>query len=125
MPSSFTGDYTIPDGMKLISGYAFSNCNGISSITIPKSLDSIGTYAFKGCTNITSVIWNAQKCAVTTPESPFHDSQSKITSFILGEDVEVIPTFLCLGMTALTSISIPNKTKEIGYGAFELCHCIF
>ena len=127
MPSSFTGDYTIPDGMKLISGYAFSNCNGISSITIPKSLDSIGTYAFKGCTNITSVIWNAQKCAVTTQyhfssESPFYDSQSKITSFILGEDVAVIPTFLCYGMTALTSISIPNNTKEIGYGAFELCH---
>ena len=39
-----------------IGDYAFSGCNGLTSVTIPDSVSSIGNGAFGGCSGLTSVI---------------------------------------------------------------------
>ncbi|MGN0468946.1 MAG: leucine-rich repeat domain-containing protein, partial [Acutalibacteraceae bacterium] len=46
---------TIKNGTKEISGYAFSDCTGLTKITIPDSVTSIGSSAFKNCTGLTSI----------------------------------------------------------------------
>ena len=38
-----------------IGSYAFSDCDGLTSVTIPDSVTSIGSYAFAYCTGLTSV----------------------------------------------------------------------
>ncbi len=58
-----SGDIIIPDGVKSIGDYAFSNRNGLltncanlTSVTIPDSVTSIGDYAFEFCNSLTKVI---------------------------------------------------------------------
>lgn len=56
----------IPNSIKRIGKYAFSDCTSLISIIIPKSVISIGSYSFYGCKNLTSITflgtkeeWNA------------------------------------------------------------------
>ena len=55
MPTSYSGAYTIPDGIESIAGGAFYNCNYLTSITIPNSVTNIGISVFYNCTSLTSV----------------------------------------------------------------------
>ena len=55
MPTSYSGAYTIPEGIKQIAGAAFEDCSRLTSITIPNSVTSIGKYAFAYCSRLTSV----------------------------------------------------------------------
>lgn len=114
---------TIPEGVTVISHYAFEYA-GITSLTIPKSLQQIGAYIAVGCDNLTEVQWNAINCAVYANGSniyPPFDNSGDITSFTFGEEVEVIPTELCIGMNYLTSLTIPQSVTLIEMGAFAFC----
>ena len=55
MPESYTGDYTIPEGIRTIAGGAFCNCIRMTSVTIPQSVTSIGEDAFRACYSLTSI----------------------------------------------------------------------
>ena len=39
-----------------IGSYAFSDCDGLTSVEIPNSVTSIGFYAFQYCSGLTSVV---------------------------------------------------------------------
>ena len=55
-PAGKTGNtFTIPGSVTSIEGFAFSNCNSLTSVTIPDSVTSIGTSAFSYCRRLTSV----------------------------------------------------------------------
>ena len=108
---------TMGDGVTTIGMYAFGNCASLSSITIPKNITYIDAYAFDGCSNLDSIIWNAKN----GPSSPFWMISSQIKSFVLGKDVESIPSRLCFCMDSITSITIPNGVKNIGHSAFSCC----
>ena len=55
-------EYTIPDGVTSIGGYAFYYCSSLTSITIPDGVTSIGDYAFYYCSSMKEVY-----CKSTTP----------------------------------------------------------
>ena len=119
--------YSIKEGTKWIGNRAFYRCSSLTSITIPNSVTSIGEYAFSGCTNLTDIIWNAKKCSDFSYKkkgkkyvSEIFES-SNIKSFTFGKDVEYIPAYLCLMMSNLTSVIIPNSVTNIGLGAFYGC----
>jgi hypothetical protein len=95
MPRSYSGAYTIPDGIESIAVDAFQHCTGLTSVTIPNSVTSIGVAAFSGCTGLTSV---------TIPNS-----------------VISIGAFAFRGCTGLTSVTIPNSVTSIGEYAFAVC----
>ena len=48
-------DLIIPDGVTIISDYAFYGCTSLANITIPASVTSIGDKAFYGCDSLRSV----------------------------------------------------------------------
>ena len=92
LPNSYSGTYTIPDGITQIAGSAFSGCSGLTSIEIPNSVTSIGDHAFYECDGLESI---------TIPNS--------VTS------IEDYAFYDCDG---LKSITIPNSVISIGDFAF-------
>jgi hypothetical protein len=54
-PEAKAGNYTIPNGVTSIGGWAFGYCRSLTSVKIPNSVTSIGDYAFLDCTSLTSV----------------------------------------------------------------------
>ena len=82
----------IPDGVSSISGRAFYNCSGLTSVTIPNSVASIGSEAFYGCRRLTSV---------TIPDS--------VTS---------IGNFAFYNCSALTSITFDGDRPTVSSSAF-------
>ena len=96
--STFSGcksltSVTLPEGFKAIGTQAFMNCTALKSITIPDSMEVIGQKAFAG-TGITSISFNA-------------------TDIILYGAFE--------SMTNLTSVSLPEGLKDLGYRTFYGC----
>ncbi len=49
------GDYTIKEGTKAITEFAFIDCYTLTSITIPNSVSTIGDYAFLTCASLKSI----------------------------------------------------------------------
>ena len=115
---------TIGNSVTSIGSSAFSSCTGLTSITIPNSVTSIGNSVFANCSGLTSVIWKAKNCASQSEykNAPFYDIRSQIETFVLGNEVENIPAYLCYGMNQLATITIPNSIESIGGYAFQGCH---
>ena len=111
----------IPNSVTSIGEKAFYGCTGLTSITIPISVISFGERAFFECPNLTHVIWNARNASEAAEVFGSRRSSSPVESFVFGDEVEVIPDELCLGMSKLTNVMIPNRVKRIGASAFSGC----
>lgn len=88
---SATGSYTIPDGVKTIGSYSFSN-TALTSIVIPGTVTTIEEGAFES---------------------------SALTSLVIPESVTTIGRMAFM-QSALTSIVIPSSVTSIGYAAFNM-----
>lgn len=86
--------FVVPDGVKIIAGYAFASCN-FTSISLPSSLIRIGRAAFIDCNDLTSI---------------------EILSGVTTIDMQAF--FHCY---ALADITIPSSVATIGSDAFKNC----
>ena len=62
-------EYTIPDGITTIGGYAFMGCENLTKVIIPSSVTVLNRCAFAFCSNLIEVY-----CMTTTP--PTYGNQS-------------------------------------------------
>lgn len=111
---------TIGDYVESIPEYLFYGKTKLETLNIGTNLNTIGTDAFSGCTGIKNISWNAIKFPDCI-ETPFYDSRSSIKQFSIGNYVEYIPSYLCNGMTEISSITIPKSVTDIGNYAFNGC----
>lgn len=151
LPESYSGAYTIPDGIQSIAAGAFYDCKGLTDITIPNSVKSIGRRAFWGCRGLTSItIPNSVKSIgdiifascknltsiVVENGNTTYDSRDncnaiiKIASntLVAGCKETIIPNSVkSIGDSAfyscsgMTSIAIPNSVTRIGNHTFYGC----
>lgn len=105
-----------------------SGCTGLTSITIPNNVISIGGSAFGNNSNLTSVNYNARNCdngnysvnAWGSSSLPPFINCENLTEINIGNGVMTIPDVF-MGVSGLTSITIPNSVTSIGSSAFSFC----
>ena len=138
----FTG-VTFNEGLTRISGYAFENCTGITSIELPESLtflsgfygctgltsvtipaavEGIGNTAFRDCTNLLEINFNATNCTTVNAQSgdeSWLENCQSLTTINIGENVHTIPNYAFYDCSTLTGdLVIPNSVTTIGERAF-------
>lgn len=89
------GDLIIPSSVNSVGNYAFSHCNGITSVDVSNGTTSIGNSAFAGCSGISSV--------------SFSDNINSVGSYAFKD------------CTGLTEIVLPKTIVNIGYDCFSGC----
>lgn len=112
----------VGDSVTNIGSRAFE-CDSLVSITIGENVTSIVGSAFSK-PRITSVVWNARNCGGTEVLYTLFGTNNSVTSFVFGDKVESIPSYLCYNMKKLTSITIPISVTNIEEGAFDHCTTI-
>lgn len=112
----------IPNSITHIGYWAFLGCTGLTSLTVPESITNIGHGAFKGCSGLTIVYFNADSCIEAGyGENSAFSNCSNLSTFYFGDNVKSIPSYLCSGLTGITSINIPHSVTHILHGAFAGC----
>ena len=107
---------TLPNSVTNIGDWAFAYCSAIKSITLPNSVTSIGRNAFRYCTSLASI--NIPNSVVSIGESVFHGC----TSLPVYDNLRYADTFLVEAVnTSLSTYTIKEGTKWIGYLAFYYC----
>ena len=122
--NEYTGSVIIPSSVTYsgttysvtsIGNYAFSYCDGLTSVTIPNSVTSINNDTFSNCTGLTSVtIPNS----VTTIGDYAFDHCTGLTSVTIPNSVTSIGEGAFSDCNGLTSVTIPNSVTSIGEDAF-------
>lgn len=121
--SAFSGSKTleslvIPNNIKTLGWWAFSNCTKLKNLKLSGSVSEIGMDCFSGCTSLTSVtIPNGVKSLA--PGAFMHCT--KLNTVKLPKTLTSIYMHAFAGCTSLKSITIPSKVSMIDYGAFMKC----
>ena len=50
------GDIELPDGVEILSSYAFSYCPSLTSVSLPSTLKKMGSHCFYGCSSLTNIV---------------------------------------------------------------------
>lgn len=95
MPTDYSGEYTVPEGIDCIYDYAFSSCQHLSAVHFPNSLKDIRTGAFQNCDSLTSIA--------------------------LPEGVTRIGTQCFSNCDGLSSVNLPGTLEIIEFEAFSYC----
>lgn len=139
-----TANLYIGDNVKVVPQNAFHSFSGLTSVTIGKAVKSLGYRAFFDCRSLTKVTYNAIACDATDGTVFTYDRNyyCYVKTFIIGDEVKIIPSKLLYGdldseltsiiwgknleeiqeyafyKSNMTSLSIPSTVKKIGNGAF-------
>ena len=92
---SFTGSFSVSEGMLTINNGAFANCVNVTDVIIPGSVAYIGKNAFENCLSLETVT--------------------------LGNGLRQIDTCAFKDCISLTGITIPESVYKIGDFAFMNC----
>lgn len=136
-----TESYEIPNSVKRIETYAFSQSQNLTAVSIPNSVTAIGAGAFAWCSNISEF---SIPSSVTEVYNSSFSSTSWMTNqtsnvvyldgwcigrkwpyptgeLVIEEGTKGIAGGAFLVCTELTSVSFPNSLKIIGASAFNAC----
>lgn len=111
-------DTIIPEEVLIIGKYAFSYCDGLTTITIPNSINKIESYAFQYCPNLESLVLPNSISEIET--SVFQYSEKLIT-VKLPDNLSSISSSLFYSCSGLENIVLPNTLESIGASAFGSC----
>lgn len=124
IPISFTRTMGVSTNTYIVTeigDYAFTGCDGITSVSIPGNVTTIGEWAFYKCKGITSVTIPNSVTAIG--EVAFAYCKG-ITSVSIPSSITTIEQRTFEGCSALKSITLPNSIQEIGNGVFYCCYAL-
>lgn len=101
----------LPEGIKTIGDWAFSNTENLKSVVIPESVNCIGAFAFHNCEHLEllslpSTLKQIGRCAFTDCIA--------LKTVIIPANVSNMGGHIFDGCTNLESVVLPDSLKEIG-----------
>ena len=108
-------EYTVPDGVVSIKGYAFSDCVNLIHVVLPDSLNVLGDSAFEDCENLTEIV---VPYGVTRLYSVFCGCKS-LKRVVLPNSLTTIALRAFSRCYSLESIDIPDSVTTIDIHAFQ------
>lgn len=118
LPYSFSGDYTIPSGIKSLAGGVFKQHPYLTSVTIPEGVTVVSKEAFSDCENLTSVkIPNS----VTRIEEGAFSYCPNLKNIEIPNSVKYIGEE-AFSYSGLIDVTIPESVTYIEEGAFMNCY---
>ena len=106
-------------GITEICDYAFTHCNGLTSVRFSGAESVIGVQAFKGCLNLKVDAWPTDIAEIK--ESAFESCRSLTALDIMGS-IGVIGKRAFYDCRGITSICVTGSVGEIGEEAFYFCN---
>lgn len=120
--SAFNGSkitsITLPDGLQIIRGHAFYNCQSLTEIEIPSTVEEIGSHAFYGCYGLNKM--TLPEGLKTLREYAFAYC-TQLTNVTLPNTVTVIEHNTFYGCSGLTAITWPASVNTIEDNMFDGC----
>ena len=103
-----------------IGGYAFYDCDKLTSVNIPKTITSIGIGAFADCGNLGSVLYDANITDTFTLGKGIFNNSGKQLNLNIEDNVTSIPAYVFSGMSNISNVYFDanSKVATIGAGAF-------
>lgn len=123
----YTGDIVIPDTINVdnhkyivrtIGGYAFHQCEEVTSVQLPETITAIDGSAFQNCRNLSTI---------NLPDSIQYIGGlafgwSGLTEVTLPQNLKSIQTYTFSNCYSLGKVVFPEGLTEIGERAFEWCN---
>lgn len=107
---------TLPEGLKTISSYAFSDCVALKSFSFPSTLTKIGSNAFLRCSSFTVATLPS---GLTSYDDAFVSSGLKKVT--LSEGITTVSSNAFKECKSLSEVNLPSTVKNIQFGAFYNC----
>lgn len=112
-----TGQVDVPEGTRLVAGYAFSGCKEITRISLPETVTEVGPYAFESCKKLGEI--NLPKGLKVIHKGTFNSCETLGTSTLtLPENLQEIEDFSFWKTVRLTELRFPEGLRKIGDQAF-------
>lgn len=130
LPMSYSGSYTIPEGIQTIAGNAFQKCANLESVTIPKSVTSMGERPFPACYSLTAIEVAAGNTVYVAVKGVLFSKDKKMLvafpggktgSYNVPSGVEVIGNAAFIASN-LETITLPKGVLTIEEDAFFSCY---
>ena len=113
------------NNLKKIGAFAFTGCDGLTSITIPYNVEEIGMDVFYMCKNLRTVNFQTNastgKSNLTTIGDYAFAHLYQLTSVVLPEGFVSLGTYGFAYNSSLQSITLPSTMTTAG--AHFLCNC--
>lgn len=118
-PAKMDSSYTIADDTNVVNNYAFADAKNLSEVNVSKNVKSIGNYAFSGCENLSKVIFDPD-CSINCIGEYAFSYCPKLTDIVIpaSDSFDYIPEGAFCGDKSLSSFTIPDTVKALGYIAF-------
>lgn len=146
-PDNVETEYTVPEGVEIISSSAFENCDNLTKVVLPSTLEYIQEEAFFDCDNLTTVeinsdisiigeesFRNCRKLAtidtskivsyssgLTSARNAFYNCDS-LTGVTIAKEVTYLPTgvFSCTDSLKTVNFELNSSLLDIGIEAFSM-----
>lgn len=119
-PRSFSGEYTVPNGVTEIGKSAFRICQNLTSISFPHTLISIGDSAFSNCSGLTSI--SIPNSVESIGNNGFSGCTSlKTITFEDNSQLRTLYEYAFDGCSSLLEITLPKSLHNIWTAVFRNC----
>ncbi len=121
LPADNEGTYTIPDGFTEIGARAFEGQSGIKKISLPESIKVIGEYAFTNCRSLEEVQFRGSNSALMEVRQYAFANCCSLKSIKIPDRCKTIGKYAFTACSSMETATLPQGLVFIGEGAFQVC----